>query len=113
MASPLVSVCSSDIQTKELISLNLIRRGYRVEEIFTEPPKNSDLPPSLIIFDLGSAHSLPHLADYLKRGDRTPVILLVNRAPSRSQIKGLMPILWLEKPLSMDVLMGMVREIVG
>ena len=111
----MVWVISSDSDTRRLIGLNLSKRGLRVREISPEDelaPAGAD--PHLIILDSDAAGQVDwRAASALRQDPRlrdVPLILILTAAPKPSRLVPLQPVRWVEKPLTMDALLSLVRK---
>ena len=111
----MVWVISSDSDTRRLIGLNLSKRGLRIREISPEDelaPSGAD--PHLIILDSDAGGQLDWwAASALRQNPRlreVPLILILAAAPTPSRLVPLQPVRWMEKPLTMDTLLSLVRE---
>jgi DNA-binding response OmpR family regulator len=115
---PTVWIISCDPDTRRLISLNLNRRGFQIQEFLSqEELPSSGARPQLIILDA----SLPDEPDWeaigaLRRLPSTkevPLILLLADPPAASRLAPFQPVRWVEKPLAIDVLLLVAREELG
>jgi DNA-binding response OmpR family regulator len=115
MDMPIVWVIGQDPDNRELIGLNLRKRGFRaLEGCSHEDLTSRNTNPQLIILEVDAddesgwqaARELRH--DSALQG--TPLILLVTAAPSTRRLVPLQPVRWLEKPLAMDAMLALVKE---
>jgi DNA-binding response OmpR family regulator len=111
----MVWVISSDSDTRRLIGLNLSKRGLGHQEMPSQKDiAASDAAPHLIILD-ENAHGEMCWKEVqaLRQNPRfldVPLILILSAAPAPSLLLPLQPVRWVEKPLSMDVLLSQVQR---
>jgi DNA-binding response OmpR family regulator len=115
---PVVWIISPDPDTRRLIGLNLSRRGFPTMEASPQDAlATANAKPQLIVLDVNPPdESGWEAARALRRSpwvQGVPLILLLAAAPRTSQLAPLEPVRWVEKPLAIDVLLVVVREILG
>jgi DNA-binding response OmpR family regulator len=113
MDMPIIWVIGQDPDNRELIGLNLRKRGFRALEGCSQSDLASkSAKPQLIILEVDdesgwqAAREVRHNSTL----QRTPLILLVTAAPSTRRLVPLQPVRWLEKPLAMEAMLAMVKE---
>jgi DNA-binding response OmpR family regulator len=116
--APTVWIISHDPDTRRLISLNLNRRGFQIQE-FSSPGElpSSGARPLLIFLDA----NLPDEPDWEAIGvlrqvpstSGVTLILLLADAPATSRLAPFQPVRWIEKPLAIDTLLLVAREELG
>jgi heterodisulfide reductase subunit C len=114
MDKPVVWVISPHSNTRQLIGLNLSKRGFHTLEIPQSSLALPDAKPDVVILDVDPPDELggegvrairqsPHLKG-------VPLILILADAPSISRLAPLQPIRWVKKPLAIDALLTTVQE---
>ena len=118
MDAPTVWIISCDPDTQRLISINLSRRGFQIQEFSSQeelPPAGAR--PQLVILDASLADEPDWEAiDALRRlpsAMGVPLILLLADAPPASRLAPFQPVRWVEKPLAIDTLLLVAREEMG
>ena len=118
MDVPMVLVISPDPDSRRLIGLNLSKRGFHTLRVSRQD--ELALPsahPQLIIWDVETLDKSGWAAtETLRRkpwAQGVPLILIVSAAPTASQLASCQPVRWVEKPLAMDALLALVREILA
>jgi hypothetical protein len=95
MDMPIVRVIGQDPDNRELIGLNLRKRGFRALEGWNAEDE--------------SGWQAAREVRYNSTLQGTPLILLVTAAPSTRRLVPLQPVRWLEKPLAMEAALAMVK----
>ena len=113
-----VWIISCDPDTRRLISLNLNRRGFQIQEFLSQGERpSSEGGPQLIIGDAGLLDEPDWEAiGALRRLPSTkemPLILLLADAPAASRLAPFQPVRWFEKLLAIDALLLVAREELG
>lgn len=114
----MVWVISPDPDTRRLIGLNLTKRGFRTLEVSSqrEVPLSSE-KPQLIVLDVDpldeSGWEAVEAVRHSPWAQGVPLVLLASAAPTANQLATLQPVHWVEKPLTMDALLALVRERLG
>jgi DNA-binding response OmpR family regulator len=114
MDMPIVRVIGQDPDNRELIGLNLRKRGFRALEGCSQSDLASkSANPQLIILEVNaedeSGWQAAREVRYNSTLQGTPLILLVTAAPSTRRLVPLQPVRWLEKPLAMEAALAMVK----
>jgi DNA-binding response OmpR family regulator len=116
--APIVWIISRDPDTRRLISLNLNKRGFQIQESSSQSElPSSSARPQLIILDA----NLPDEPDWEAIGalrqqpstNGVPLILLLADAPAASRLAPFQPVRWVAKPLAIDTLLLVAREYLG
>lgn len=115
MNVPIVWVIGQDPDNRQLIGLNLRKRGFQVLEGCAHGDLASkSASPQLIILEVeADDESGWQVAREVRPNSTlqgTPLILLVTAAPPARRLVPLQPVRWLEKPLAMDALLALVKE---
>ena len=119
MDEPTIWVISPHPSTRQLIGLNLAKRGFHTLEIPRGAPSRGDLElpegkPDVVILDVDPPNELDETAVQVIRErselQQVPLLLILADAPSNSSLARLQPVQWARKPLAIDALLTTVRE---
>jgi heterodisulfide reductase subunit C len=114
MDGPTIWVISPHPNTRQLIGLNLSKRGYHTLEVSCEVSSCGDLElpeekPDAVVLDIDLPGELDETAiqDLRARGElwQVPLLLVLADVPSKSRLAQLQPIQWVRKPLAIDALL--------
>jgi heterodisulfide reductase subunit C len=113
MDVPLVWVISPHAATRQVLGLNLGKRGLRVLEAARPDELHpADAEPQLIIVDIEppdeSGWAAVDAARQTPALRQVPVVVLVTHAPTMGRLLALRPARWVQKPADTDVLLSEV-----
>jgi heterodisulfide reductase subunit C len=108
-------VISPHASTRQLVGLNLSRRGFKVwEASLPSDLRRSDAESHLIIVDIDPPNGLGWEAASSLREDpalrKVPLIFLTADAPTSGRLASLDPARWTSKPVDVRVLLEVVQE---
>jgi heterodisulfide reductase subunit C len=108
-------IISPHASTRQLIGLNLNKRGFRIMEAsLFDDPELSDAEPHLIIIDIDRPNGSDWQAASLLRQNpalqKVPLILLLADAPAISRLVSLEPVRWTSKPIDINAFLKHVQE---
>jgi heterodisulfide reductase subunit C/CheY-like chemotaxis protein len=114
MHVPVVWVISPHPNTRQMIGLNLSKRGFRTVEIPAGSVEFADAQPDLVILDVEPPDGLSGQAANAVRNSpelqEVPLVLILADAPSASRLAPFQPAHWVKKPLAIDTLLAAVQE---
>lgn len=113
MDVPLVWVISPHTATRQLLGLNLSKRGLRIlEAALPGELQPADAEPQLIVIDVEPPDESGWAAvDAVRQAPalrHVPLVVLVARAPTIGRLVSLRPARWVQKPVDTDVLLSEV-----
>ena len=108
-------IISPHASTRQLVGLNLNRRGLRVLEAASpDELRSSDMAPHLIVVDVdppnGSDWGTVSLLRKDSRLKTVPLVLLLADKPTSSRLAVLDPIQWTGKPVDVQALLALVQK---
>jgi heterodisulfide reductase subunit C/CheY-like chemotaxis protein len=111
MNVPLVWVISPHAATRQMLGLNLSKRGLRtLEAAQLSELRADDALPQLIVVDIEppdeSGWAVVDAARQMPALRRVPLVLLVTHAPTMGRLLALRPARWVQKPTDTDILLS-------
>jgi heterodisulfide reductase subunit C/CheY-like chemotaxis protein len=114
MDVPVVWVISPHPNARQMIGLNLSKRGFHTVEIPAGSLEFADAKPDLVILDVEPPDGLSGQAANVVRNSpelrEVPLVLILADAPSASRLAPFQPVRWVKKPLAIDTLLAAVQE---
>jgi heterodisulfide reductase subunit C len=115
MDVPLVWVISPHAGTRQLLGLNLSKRGLRVlEAARLDELQAGDAPPQLIVIDVEppgeTGWGAVDAARQARALRQVPLVMLVANAPTIGRLLALRPARWVLKPADTDALLSEVWQ---
>jgi heterodisulfide reductase subunit C len=113
MDVPLVWIISPHAGTRQVLGLNLSKRGLRtLEAALLDELQPDDTPPQLVVIDVEPPDETGWAAvDAVRQAPalrQVPLIMLVARAPTMGRLLALRPARWVSKPADTDALLSEV-----
>ena len=108
-------IISPHASTRQLVGLNLNKRGFQVMEAASPSElRRSDAEPHLIVVDIDPLNGSGWEALSLLRKNpalgMVPLILLLADTPTSGRLASLDPVRWMSKPVDIKVLLKLVQE---